>query len=305
MYKEARDGSSGFCDFIFQIHIGVAIHRAMAKNDLSDVKFMKMHGLGNDFVVVDLRLQPFELSNALICQLADRHRGIGFDQLAIIAVDERSDAYLQFYNSDGSASAACGNATRCIARHLMDEQNVTQMTLRTDRGLLICENIGAGLTAVNMGHPLLDWADIPLQYQMDTLYLPLDGRPTATAMGNPHCSYFVDDAETVDLAHLGPAIEHDPLFPQRTNVQVASILGRDHLRMRVWERGVGITLASGSSSCAVAVAAYRLGLTGRAVKLDLDGGQIQVDWRDDGVWLIGPTMHVATGRLTRAFLESV
>ena len=277
----------------------------MTISDRTDVTFMKMHGLGNDFVVVDLRAQVCKMSEALVCLIADRHRGIGFDQLATIETDDQSDSYLQFYNADGSTSAACGNATRCIARHLMDQRDVTRLTLRTDRGVLFCEDRGDGLTAVNMGHPQLDWADVPLSHQMDTLYLALDGAPTATGMGNPHCSYFVDDAEAVDLEQLGPATEHDPMFPQRTNVQVASSLGPDHLRMRVWERGVGMTLASGSSSCAVAVAAHRRGLTGRAVTLDLDGGRIRVDWRDDGVWLIGPTMHVANGTFTRAFLERV
>jgi diaminopimelate epimerase len=140
---------------------------------------------------------------------------------------------------------------------------------------------------------------------MDTLHLPIDGAPTATGMGNPHCSFFVTDAEAVDLSTFGPTIEHHPLFPQRTNVQVAHVIAPDHLRMRVWERGVGLTLASGSSSCAVAVAAARRGLTGRSVRIDLDGGTIHIDWRDDGVWMTGPTAHVFTATLTPAFLAAI
>ena len=277
----------------------------MAQNDLSDVAFMKMHGLGNDFVVLDLRAQSVDLTPSLVQGIADRHRGIGFDQLATIKRDANADVYLQFYNADGSTSAACGNATRCIARHLIEERGQSEVALRTDRGILLARDMGDETTSVNMGHPQLDWAEIPLAQAMDTLYLPLDGAPTATGMGNPHCSFFVEDADQVDLLTLGPETERDPLFPQRTNVQVASLMGADHLRMRVWERGVGMTLASGSSSCAVAVAAHRRGLTGREVTITLDGGPIQIAWHDDGVWMRGPTLHVATGTLTRAFLASV
>jgi diaminopimelate epimerase len=140
---------------------------------------------------------------------------------------------------------------------------------------------------------------------MDTLHLPIPGDPVATGMGNPHCTFFVEDAEAVDLASFGPAHEHHPLFPERTNVQVVSVIGEDRLRMRVWERGAGITLASGSSSCAVAVAAARRGLAGRSVTLVLDGGEIAVDWRKDGVWMTGPTAHVFDGVLQAAFLETV
>jgi len=146
-----------------------------------------------------------------------------------------------------------------------------------------------------MGQPLLDWADIPLASQMDTLTLPIEGEPTATGMGNPHCTFFVDDCESVDLALRGAEIEHHPLFPHRTNVQFATLIGPDHLRMRVWERGVGVTLASGSSSCATAVAAARRGLTGRRVQIDLDGGTLQIDWSPEGVWMTGPTAHVFDG----------
>lgn len=265
---------------------------------------MKMHGLGNDFVVVDARLRDFSMSPALAQAIADRHRGVGFDQLAVIT-NGAGDAHLTFYNSDGSTSAACGNATRCIARMLFQETGKTEVHLTTDRGDLIARDEGAGLTTVNMGQPQLTWQEIPLSHEMDIDSLAITGNPVATGMGNPHCTFFVDDAEAVDLAELGSKTEIHPFYPERTNVQVASILGENHLRMRVWERGVGHTLASGSSSCAVAVAAARRGLTGRKVKLSLDGGDIWVDWRDDGVWMTGPTAHVFTGTLTQDFLDSV
>jgi len=265
--------------------------------------FMKMHGLGNDFVVLDARARPLALSPSLITAIADRHRGLGFDQLAVIETGA-GDAHLTFYNADGSVSAACGNATRCIARHLMQETGRTSLTLTTARGDLRAVDAGGGLTSVNMGQPQLDWAEIPLAEAMDTLELPIEGGPVATGMGNPHCTFFVEEAEAIPLEQFGPRYEHHPLYPERTNVQVASVIGPDHIRMRVWERGVGVTLASGSSSCAVAVAAARRGLTGRTVRIDLDGGTLDVDWRDDGVWMTGETAHVASGVLTPAFLKA-
>ena len=265
---------------------------------------MKMHGLGNDFVVFDARAEGIDVTPAMAQAIGHRQFGVGFDQLAVITRGT-GDAHLTFYNSDGSLSAACGNATRCIARYLMDDTGRDSLHLTTARGDLAAKDAGGGLTSVNMGHPQLKWDEVPLAREMDTLHLPIDGDPTATGMGNPHCTFFVADAETVNLSDLGPRAEHDPLYPERTNVQVAQIVGPDHIRMRVWERGVGVTLASGSSSCATAVAAARRGLTGRAVRIDLDGGTLHIDWREDGVWMTGPTMHVFSGTLTPAFLESL
>ncbi|WP_439140236.1 diaminopimelate epimerase [Roseicyclus sp.] len=272
---------------------------------LSGLPFLKMHGLGNDFVVIDARAGLAPVGAALARAVADRHRGVGFDQLAVIEDDAEADLRLTFWNADGSLSAACGNATRCIARHEMDQRSVAALTLRTERGVLHAVDAGDGLTAVNMGHPMTDWADIPLAEAMDTLHLPIPGDPVATGMGNPHCSFFIEEAEAVDLVSEGARIEHHPLFPARTNVQFAHLVGPDHLRMRVWERGAGVTLASGSSSCAVAVAAARRGLTGRKVRITLDGGDIWIDWRDDGVWMTGPTATVFSGVLTPEWLASV
>ena len=265
---------------------------------------MKMHGLGNDFVVFDARAEAIDVTPAMAQAIGHRQFGVGFDQLAVIT-QGTGDAHLTFYNSDGSLSAACGNATRFIARYLMDESGRDSLHLTTARGDLAAKDAGGGLTSVNMGHPQLSWDEVPLAREMDTLHLPIDGDPVATGMGNPHCTFFVDDAEAVDLSDLGPRAEHDPLYPERTNVQVAQIVGPDHIRMRVWERGVGVTLASGSSSCATAVAAARRGLTGRAVRIDLDGGTLHIDWREDGVWMTGPTAHVFSGTFTPDFLESL
>jgi diaminopimelate epimerase len=271
--------------------------------------FMKMHGLGNDFVVIDARVTARAVTPELARALADRHRGVGFDQLAVIEpgdeADDGADLRLTFYNADGSLSAACGNATRCIARHEMDARGVAELSLRTDRGLLQARAVGPDLTSVNMGQPMNDWREIPLAEEVDTLHLPIPGDPVATSMGNPHCTFFVEDAEAVDLAARGAEMEVHPLFPARTNVQFASLIAPDHLRMRVWERGTGVTLASGSSSCAVAVAAARRGLTGRKVRLTLDGGDILVEWRETGVWMTGPTAHVFSGVLTAQFLEGL
>ena len=268
------------------------------------ISFMKMHGLGNDFVIVDSRGPGPLISEEMARRLGNRHLGVGFDQLAVISDSPQADVALTFFNADGSTAGACGNATRCVAQYEMQRLGRTTLSLITERGILQARQQGA-LVSVNMGHPMLNWDDVPLAREMDTLHLPLEGQPTATGMGNPHCTFFVENADAIDLAQLGPKFEHDPLFPERTNVQFAHVLGENRLRMRVWERGVGVTLASGSSSCATAVAAARLGLTGPKVEIQLDGGSIHIDWREDGVWMTGATMHVFDGQLTVQFLESI
>lgn len=268
------------------------------------LRFMKMHGLGNDFVVLDARRDAAAVTPPLVRALADRHRGVGFDQLVVIEPDPAAAARLEFFNADGSRSGTCGNATRCVARYLMDRTGATALHLRTDGGLLACADAGGGLTRVNMGPPALDWQSIPLARELDTLHLPIPGDPAAVGMGNPHMVFFVADAEAVDLAAFGPAHEAHELYPERTNVEIAAPLARDVLRLRIWERGTGITLASGSCACAAAVAAARRGLTARAVRVEVDGGTLQIDWQDDGVWMTGPTAHVFDGALTEAFLAA-
>ena len=268
------------------------------------ISFMKMHGLGNDFVIVDSRGPGPLISEEIARRLGNRHLGVGFDQLAVISDSPQADVALNFFNADGSTAGACGNATRCVAQYEMQRLGRTTLSLITERGILQARQQGA-LVSVNMGHPMLNWDEVPLAREMDTLHLPLEGQPTATGMGNQHCTFFVENADAIDLAQLGPKFEHDPLFPERTNVQFAHVLGENRLRRRVWERGVGVTLASGSSSCATAVAAARLGLTGPTVEIQLDGGSIHIDWREDGVWMTGATMHVFDGKLTVQFLVSV
>ena len=267
--------------------------------------FHKMHGLGNDCGVIDARGGAIGVTARLARALSDRRLGVGFDQLALIEGDDEADLRLTFFNADGSVSSACGNATRCIARVEMELTGRTELNVKTARGVLAARELGDGVTSVNMGAPMMGWAAIPLKGATDTLHLPIDGDPVATGMGNPHCTFFVEDANAVDLGTLGPKFEHHPLFPQRTNVQFAHMVGPNHLRGRVWERGTGVTLASGSSSCAVAVSAARRGLTGREVKISLDGGDLMIDWRDDGVWMTGPSAHVFRGTLTQSFLDSL
>ena len=253
--------------------------------------FRKMHGLGNDFVVIDGRGGAPVPDEATVRAMGDRHRGVGFDQLALILEDGQADAFVRFYNTDGSQAGACGNATRCVADLLMAQTRRDALVLRTERGLLPCERAGE-LIRVNMGQPVSDWAAIPLARDVPLDALPLEGAPSAVGMGNPHCVLFVEDAEAADVAGIGARLEHDPLFPERTNVEFVQVIDRKTLRQRTWERGAGITLACGSGACAVAVAAARRGLTERAVTIHLDGGPLHLDWREDGVWMTGPVAHV-------------
>ncbi len=270
----------------------------------SGLPFMKMHGLGNDFVVIDSRGREAVMTATLARAIGDRHRGVGFDQLAEIRNHADADFALEFWNSDGSRAAACGNATRCISDYVMTEMGKSSVNLVTARGNLAAVRRTDGLVSVNMGQPQLDWADIPLARAVDTLHLPLPGDPVGVGMGNPHAVFFVADAEAVDLLRQGPLLEYDPLFPERANVEFVTVTGPDRMRMRVWERGAGVTLACGSGVCAVAVAANRRGLTGRSVRIDVDGGMLEVDYRDDGVWLTGPTARTFDGVLSAAFLTA-
>ncbi|MBZ0127593.1 MAG: diaminopimelate epimerase [Rhodobacteraceae bacterium] len=268
----------------------------------SGLPFRKMHGLGNDFVVVDARGRTDPISPDLARAIGDRHFGVGFDQLAVILDSHDATAALVFWNADGSLSDACGNATRCVAGLLFAETGTTDLTLRTGRGLLACEDAGGGIYRVNMGQPQLDWQEVPLAQATDTLHLPIDGDPSACGMGNPHCTFFVADAEACDFQRRGAEIEHHPLYPRRTNVEFAEVLSEHEIRLRIWERGVGVTLASGSCASAAAVNAARRGLTGRRVTVRVDGGTLEIDWREDGVWMAGPIAHVFDGVFTGEFL---
>ncbi len=264
-----------------------------------------MHGLGNDFVVVDARVGGAAVTPALARALGDRNRGIGFDQLAVIRKGPGVAAEVDFWNADGTPADACGNATRCVARMLMAESGAAVLELRTGRGVLRAEDAGDGLTRVNMGPPELSWDAVPLAREMALDPLPLEGAPAAIGMGNPHCVFVVPDVAAVDLAAAGPRFEHHPLFPERTNVEFVEVIDRATIRMRVWERGGMITLACGSGACASAVVTAQRGLTGRQVTVRLDGGELGIDWRDDGVWMTGPTTLVFEGRLGADYLEAL
>ncbi len=271
---------------------------------MSGRPFIKMHGLGNDFVVVDARGAPFALSEASARLVADRRLGVGCDQIVVLEAPRNggADLALRFWNADGGEVAACGNGTRCAAALVMAESGTERLVIETVAGRLAAQAAEAGRVAVDMGEARLEWQDIPLARAQHTLHLDLAlgplRDPVAVNMGNPHAVFFVDDAEAIDLASLGPRLEHDPLFPERANIGVAQVIGPDALRLRVWERGAGMTRACGSGACAAAVAAARRGLTGRRVTVVLDGGPLEIEWREDGhVMLTGPVATAFTGEL--------
>jgi diaminopimelate epimerase len=261
------------------------------------IPFLKMHGLGNDFVVLDARRESFALGAAAARALADRHTGVGCDQVIMLEPPSNSAAAaaMRIRNADGSEAEACGNAARCVAWLLLRETDDARLRLETAGGLLVAERRPDGRIAVDMGRPRTLWHQIPLARAMDTLFVALSCGPLATPVctncGNPHATFFVDDADEVDLAALGPVLERDPLFPQRANIGVASVRRREHLRLRVWERGAGITRACGSGACAAVVAAHRRGLVERRATVELDGGSLEVAWREDGhVIMSGPAV---------------
>ncbi len=266
--------------------------------------FIKMHGLGNDFVVVDARQSPFALDDGLARALADRREGVGCDQIVVLepARNGSSDVFLRFWNSDGSEADACGNGTRCAASLIMAESGRDAIAIETAAGLLGARAAGAGRVTVDMGEARLAWDQIPLAREQDTLHLELACEalrdPVAVNVGNPHAVFFVEDAAAVDLARLGPELEHDPLFPERANIGIAQLTGPDQLRLRVCERGAGITRACGTGACAAAIAAARRGLTGRRVTVTLDGGPLVIEWREDGhVLMTGPVATAFVGEL--------
>ena len=271
--------------------------------------FIKMHGLGNDFVVIDARTEPFALGDPEARAIADRRSGVGCDQLIVMEppVQDGADVFMRIRNADGGEVEACGNATRCVAALIMAERGAETCTVETSAGLLAARSLGPARVAVDMGQARLGWREIPLAHEMDTLHLALSAGgladPVAVNIGNPHAVFFVEDAEAVDLARLGPQLEHDSLFPQRANIGVVQVSGTDRLRVRVWERGVGLTRACGTGACAAAVAAHRRGLTGREVEVTLDGGPLALEWRADGhVVMIGPVATSFRGVLNGTLL---
>jgi diaminopimelate epimerase len=262
---------------------------------MGGLPFLKMHGLGNDFVVLDFRRTAVPISATGVRVVADRRTGIGCDQLILLepARHPAAQVLMHIRNSDGSEAEACGNAARCVAQLLYRETREPNLRIETPAGLVEAEVLANGLISVDMGPPRAGWRDIPLARAVDTLHVELSAGPLSDAVctniGNPHATFFVEDVEPIDLAELGPRLEHDALFPERANIGVAAIRDRGHLRLRVWERGAGITPACGSGACAALVAAHRRGLADRSAHVELDGGSLDIFWREDRhVLMTGP-----------------
>ncbi len=257
-------------------------------------RFHKMHGLGNDFVIVDARKERFAPSPAMAAAIADRYKGIGCDQLIILTSSKRADVHMRIVNADGSEAQACGNAARCVVALIGRD-----VTVETVAGML--EGHVGDLPEVMMGVPRFDWQAIPLAYAVDTIAMPVGygplERPMAVNIGNPHAVFFVEDVNAVDLAALGPEIEHDALFPERVNVNVAAVREDGGLDLRVWERGAGLTLACGSGACASAIAAIRKRLVTSPAQVHLPGGVLTIDWAEgEPVRMSGPATYVFSGR---------
>lgn len=275
---------------------------------IEGLPFRKMHGLGNDFVVLDARARRLSLSESQVQAIADRRTGVGFDQLLIIEPAQKDgDVFMTVRNADGGVVSSCGNGARCVADIVMADMGKDAVVLETLAGPVSASHGEDGQVAVDIGPAKLGWQDIPLAMEENTGHLDIVvgslSNPVAVSMGNPHVVFFVRDVEAVDLARLGPMIETHALFPNRTNVEVVEVLDRSHMRMRVWERGVGITQACGTGACAVGVAGVRRNLTDRTVTVTLDGGDLHIVWREDGhVIMTGPVSYSYDGVIDGSLL---
>ncbi len=260
---------------------------------MSGTPFLKMHGLGNDFVILDGRASPLDLSPERRRTISHRQLGVGCDQLIVLEkpTDRDADVFMRIYNPDGSEAGACGNATRCVASLVMDEGKTDQVTVQTISGLLESQKAGIGknglpVISVDMGPARLDWREIPVREACDTAHMPVAigplSDPVGTNMGNPHATFFVADALSPALDPVAKEMERHPFFPERVNVGLAQVIGENRLRLRVYERGTGFTLACGSGACAASVAAARRGLTGRKVEIVVEHGALTVEWMRDG-----------------------
>ncbi len=274
--------------------------------------FLKMHGLGNDFVVIDGRSNGFVATKEFMRAVANRKRGVGCDQFIFLRppVSPTADVYLEMYNADANPLSACGNGTRCIARLMYEELGRKNCVIETVAGLLSTWEDKTGLIAVDFGAPRLAWNEIPLTRDVDTLHVPVANgtlsTPCCVSVGNPHAVFFVDDVAAIDLAAVGAPLELDQIFPDRCNIEIAQILAPDRIRMRVWERGTGITEACGSGACATLVAAVRRGLSARRATIVLDGGELIIEWREDNhVIMIGPASLSYSGVLETELLAAL
>jgi diaminopimelate epimerase len=276
---------------------------------MGKIAFLKMHGLGNDFVVLDTRCSSLALGAEGARVLADRRTGIGCDQVIVLerARTPDADIGMRIRNPDGSEAEACGNGARCVAWLMARETGRTRVRIETAAGHIEAEALPDGRIAVDMGEPRTLWHQIPLARSADTDRLDLEqgplSIPVCTNIGNPHATFFVADPDAVDLAAFGPVLERDPMFPQRANIGVAAVRDPQHLRLRVWERGAGITRACGTAACAAVVAASRRGLGARRAEVALDGGCLDIDWRADGhVVMTGPAALSFEGAFDAALL---
>ncbi|MTI17872.1 diaminopimelate epimerase [Rhodobacteraceae bacterium RKSG542] len=265
--------------------------------------FLKMNGLGNDFVVLDAREHACPLTHEQIAAIGDRKTGIGFDQMITIEPAKNgANAFMRIHNRDGGEVGACGNATRCIGRLLMAEAGLEHVVIETRAGFLEAfATESPTLVSVDMGKPRLAWDEIPLaeefadtraiELQIGPIDDPILHTPSVANMGNPHAIFWVDDIEGYDLERIGPMLENHPMFPERANISLAHVFAPDEIRLKVWERGVGLTLACGTAACAVGVAAARNKLTGRKTTIHLPGGPLIIEWRanDDHVIMTGET----------------
>ncbi len=264
------------------------------------IPFLKMNGLGNDFMVVDARGGRVRPAPEVIARLADRRTGVGFDQfITLEATRSGADAFMRIDNADGGEVAACGNASRCIGRLLMDETGAASAAIETRAGVLNARRAAGGLIAVDMGKPRFGWQDIPLsepfadtraiELQVGPIDSPILHSPSVASMGNPHAIFWVEDVAAFDLERFGPLLEHHPMFPERANISLAAVTAPDAITLRTWERGVGLTRACGTAACAALVSAARTGRTGRSATVTLPGGALAIEWAaDDHVWMTGP-----------------
>ena len=277
--------------------------------------YLKMNGLGNDFVVLDARAQKIALSRQQIVAISDRANGIGCDQLIVMEPDtvEGVDVFMRIYNAEGGEVDACGNATRCIAALVAEETGKSAITIRTNAGILATRTDGEMVTA-DMGVPRFGWEQIPLaepfsdttgiELQIGPIDAPILHTPSVVNVGNPHAIFWVKDLDAHDLAKFGPLLENHPIFPERANITLAQVISDDRIKVKVWERGAGLTLACGTAACATAVAAARKGLTGRKVTIELPGGPLDIEWRvsDDHILMTGPWMLDGQGAIPPALL---
>jgi diaminopimelate epimerase len=268
------------------------------------MRYFKMNGCGNDFVIIDARSRgSLPLSQTQARAIANRETGIGCDQVIAVERSIRGDAFMRIWNHDGGSVEACGNATRCVAWLLMEEGGAVSRRIETPTGLLYAERVSDKVITVDMGSPLLRWEEIPLARPMETDRMKFEAggleAPGAVNMGNPHVGFFVNDVRAAPIESLGPKIEHDPMFPERVNVGFAEVRSLEQMRLRVWERGAGLTKACGTGACAAVVAAHRQGRTGRNVEVLVDGGSLQIEWRggDDRVLMTGPVELETSGEL--------